>query len=723
MPMPEAKKTYQYVMTADECQLFNLLRRLEDDAVDIFSINNDPRLKQKLNLHLNAGGRMIGSYEVDPAQIIQEFARVAVQGLRQLLVETPITEDSNSLTRSSLGKDVIDADNCEDRDDRDAVFSTRNMTDEDSTRLNSHVALSWEVVRKDVIPASIKDVCFLVDETALGSSLEQDLKDQFPGVKVCSSLHALNSPAKESISTREHPRGVKTMTIEMDDVECTKDPDLEQRIREQYPWATVTCGANTTVSSEEVTQDDHQASYQVNNADPFEHLRDLASFALETPSTQEFECYEPKILEGWSAFEPARKMEVAHARAIQADYGEVVDGGGCGPCLERGYSCKAYGQVFRNLAVTKLGHACQNCRLRDITCDLGPPRVSPPPTARRHTGLQVDTGIADPVLMRDSMLTPSSIATNKLSVASRMSTEDTESRTRGVVGVGHGEEDHGSKTESRSPSAVDGSTMGASNHSAILSLAENIGLHFSPHVGKIICEMYTQLHRSREVRPYVSRLYKLQDYYSNLVMLYILAYKQCEFDLAYIVLLRFQNTNYSKMGSLPEIELALKAFEHLPTDSPLCQWFTILYSFLWGTQDVGHYRKFTQDHPDLEPLALAQLLYTVAYVRDPFIEGHDAAVLSRWCDVHDHEEGSEDHRFCESMQVGLKLGLKEAVRKDEERMLAIAKERVVRYGSQRPDNHADSIRPSPSTKGKRNAESSPARPSKKSKRGGRGVSR
>ncbi|KAH7093567.1 hypothetical protein FB567DRAFT_176492 [Paraphoma chrysanthemicola] len=723
MPVSEATKTYQYVMTADECQLFNLLRRLEDDAIDIFTIHNDPRLKQKLNLLINAEGRMIGSYEVDPAHIIQEFARVGIQCLPQLLVETPTMENSNWLMPTSPGNDVVDADKCEYRDDRDSISDTRAVTDEDSTQLNSHQHLTWEVVRNEVIPASVKEVCFLVDEKTLGSSLEQDLKDQFPGIKVSSSVHALNSPAKADLPTREHPRGVKTMTIEMDDVECTKDPDLEQRIREQYPWAAVTCGADTTISLEEVTQDDQQASCQVKNADPFEHLRDLAGYAIETPSTQELECYEPKILEGWSGLEPARKMDVAHARAIQAHYGEVVDGGGCGPCLERGYNCKAYGQVFRDLAVTQLGHACQNCRLRDVTCDLGPPtpRVTPPPTARHHTDLQVDTGIADPVLVTESMLTPSSIATNKPSVTSRTSTGDTESRVGSVMGVSRIEEDHGSKTESRSPSVM-GSTMSAPS-SAILSLAESIGLNLSPHFGKTICSMYAQLHRDREVRPYVARLYKLQDYYSNLITLYTLVYKQGEFDLAYIVLLRFQKTNYSKIGSLPVIELALNAFKHLPTDSPLCKWFTILYSFLWGTQADGHYQEFTQDHPDLDPLALAKLLYAVAYVRDPFIEGHDAAVLSRWCDVHDHEEGSEDHRFCESMQVGLKLSREEAVRKDEERLLAEAKERVVRYGSQRPDNRADSIRPSPSINGKRKAESSLARPTKKSKRGAHGVSR
>jgi hypothetical protein len=44
MAMSKPKKTYQYVMTEDECQLFNLLRRLEDEGIDLFAVNDDPRL-------------------------------------------------------------------------------------------------------------------------------------------------------------------------------------------------------------------------------------------------------------------------------------------------------------------------------------------------------------------------------------------------------------------------------------------------------------------------------------------------------------------------------------------------------------------------------------------------------------------------------------------------------------------------------------------------------
>lgn len=43
MAMPK-KKTYQYVMTEDECQLFNLLRRLENESIDLITPNDYSRL-------------------------------------------------------------------------------------------------------------------------------------------------------------------------------------------------------------------------------------------------------------------------------------------------------------------------------------------------------------------------------------------------------------------------------------------------------------------------------------------------------------------------------------------------------------------------------------------------------------------------------------------------------------------------------------------------------
>jgi hypothetical protein len=224
--------------------------------------------------------------------------------------------------------------------------------------------------------------------------------------------------------------------------------------------------------------------------------------------------------------------------------------------------------------------------------------------------------------------------------------------------------------------------------------------------------MYTHLQQHHEVKPFAARLLKLEHYYSNLVTLYILAFKQRAFDLAYIVLLRFQNTNHSRMRSLPGIELAVQAFEHLPTESALCRWFSIIFSFLWGTQDDGDYDQFTQDHPNLDPLALSKLLYAVAFVHDPFTEGLDAAVLTRWCDVHDHTEGSKDKRLCRAMQVGIKMGVQEAIRSEKARKLAVAKDTMDMH-----DNE-DLGQSSPARKGKRKVESSPARPNKKSKRGG-----
>jgi hypothetical protein len=171
---------------------------------------------------------------------------------------------------------------------------------------------------------------------------------------------------------------------------------------------------------------------------------------------------------------------------------------------------------------------------------------------------------------------------------------------------------------------------------------------------------------------------------------------------------------------LPGIELAVQAFEYLPPDSALCRWFAILCSFLWGTQNEGRYDQFTKDHPSLNTLALARLLYAVAYVRDPFTEGHDFAVLLRRCSVHNHTENSREQEFCQHSQVGLKIDLETATKGEKARMLVDAQRTVEEYGSMVTINGRIEVlsQSSPVHKGKRKAESSPARSFKKTKRGG-----
>jgi hypothetical protein len=232
--------------------------------------------------------------------------------------------------------------------------------------------------------------------------------------------------------------------------------------------------------------------------------------------------------------------------------------------------------------------------------------------------------------------------------------------------------------------------------------------------------MYTKLQKHREIDPYACRRGKLEYYYSNLIMLYILAYRQKEYDLAYVVLLRFQTTNCNRTATLPDIALVVEAFRHLPEDSPLCKWLAILYAFLWGQDNFGEYRSFIRERPNLDTLALLKLLYEVAYIRDPYTEGLDDAVLERWCGVHNHRKGSPDQLLCEKMQAGLKTDSDKPSSSEKGRILLDTQESFERTGGSvmgakgaRSFGHK-----SPVTKGKRKAEDSPARPYKKTKRGG-----
>jgi hypothetical protein len=221
-----------------------------------------------------------------------------------------------------------------------------------------------------------------------------------------------------------------------------------------------------------------------------------------------------------------------------------------------------------------LGASCQNCRLKGVTCDLTPIARGQPFIPTEPKALRLDTREMTITRPQDVTTTPSTAAARKPSLASRMSLVDPDPRK----GLAAFDDEEGS-----------GTPISAVHTSPILNFAESIGLQISPIVGRVIHAMYLTLSKLREVRPYAPRALKLEYYYSNLVTLYILAYRQGEMDLAYIVLLRFQNTNYNRTGSLPGIELAVQAFEYLPPDSALCQWLAILFSFLWGTQDEGDY--------------------------------------------------------------------------------------------------------------------------------------
>lgn len=301
----------------------------------------------------------------------------------------------------------------------------------------------------------------------------------------------------------------------------------------------------------------------------------------------------------------------------------------------------------------------------------------------------------------------------KPSLASRIVLAENDPRLKDAARVDDAKSPASASVNTKTP-------LSAKHTSPILQFAESIGIYIDAHVGRVIHAMWLQVYHDGEVKPFGTRIMNLDHYYGNLITLYILLFRQGSLNMAYIVLLRFQNTNFNKTGSLPGIELALQAFQFLPAESPLCQWLAIMYAFLWNTQNEGDWHQFVHTRPGLNAVALNKLLFAVSYIRDPFTEGHDSAVLVRWCAVHDHTEGSQEQELCDASREGLKLDLRQATRNEKVRMLAQAQERITDYGDTATLDDPSDLQgqSSPVHTGKRKFESSPpARPYQKRKRG------
>ncbi|KAF2025704.1 hypothetical protein EK21DRAFT_93024 [Setomelanomma holmii] len=372
MAVTKMQKTYQYIMTEDECRLFNLLRRLEDDSIDLFALKDDARLKRKLGLRVNARTRVLGSYEVDPALIIQEFAQVGAKALRRSLIEEPPEDISTASIEKPAPNNVIIPEHTVNVDERDSVFGTQSVLEDPSAHENSHPDLSWESVRDDLIPASVNEVIFRVNQNTLDTPEEQLLRDQFPGMSI-SSVPVKDMPQKTVSSASKLPRGIKSMVIELDHTEISQDPMIEEDIRKQYPWAAFKLNNEAHTTARQVSHITHGDRPDHRDCGPLKHSSDLADFLREPPATQDFEIYDPQVHEDWDTLEPTRKLDIAHARAIQSSYGKVVDGGGCAQCVERGYKCRVYASDVRDKSFTPLGKSCQNCLIRNITCRLTSP--------------------------------------------------------------------------------------------------------------------------------------------------------------------------------------------------------------------------------------------------------------------------------------------------------------------------------------------------------------
>lgn len=665
------------------------------------------RRNRTLDVSVHDGNRNLSRHAikaVTTADIVLGFIRAGTESLHNLLIEK-VQEPE---------QDVLED---EQTNDHDPVLGAQVQdARRDVGQKDADKPMSWNTIRREVIPPFVKAVAFTVDSESMDTDRREQLRSQFPEV-------IITPDCTKARKVAEKPKGVMRMTIELDESELAENPKLDSAVREQFPWASIDSRTGPNTSRRRTIQAVESISVSSRRLDPIKHLNDLAGYTSEPPSDDAFGYLFP-VSNGWDQLPYARKLEVAHAQAIQGLYGKVAEGNGCSNCTKQGYDCKVYRPQLGNLSHMSFGHSCQHCRLRRTQCDLPaaikarPTKASLAPLVSFDAGTQTLRGPAGD-------RTPSAAATPpKGSLVTRMSGGSSkmllDTRTN---------EDHGGLSNSpRSHAPANGFET-----SPILECADYLNLGLEGVVRSVIHSMYGTLRRRKTIDVYVGERLSLAHHYSNLVNLYILAYAQNDLDLAFIVLLHFQYTNYhdDSMTELPNVEVATHAFKHLPYNSPLCQWIATIYCFLWPTRYHGDYDRFMNDNPGIDSTALTKLLYATTYARDPYTRGHDAGVLSSWCDVHDHtRDKPEQEALCWKMRAKTRLSLNEAIEIENNHMHdeAIA---GFQMRDRLPSTHKQmevSEPTSPSPTRKRKAEGTSPYPDKKSNRGrgrgrGRGYSR
>ncbi|KAH9878120.1 hypothetical protein J1614_003337 [Plenodomus biglobosus] len=214
-----------------------------------------------------------------------------------------------------------------------------------------------------------------------------------------------------------------------------------------------------------------------------------------------------------------------------------------------------------------------------------------------------------------------------------------------------------------------------SHTSSILDYADALGLAITGPERPQIAYMYKRLLTKNTIAPYNEALSTADTYYQRLLNLYILTYLSGVHSHAYTVLLRFQATMCPSTSTLPSLTLALRAYTHLPQNSPFCHWLALVYCFLWPTRNCGPFSAFERDTAGFDTTAKAKLLYDVAFYRDPHVYGHDAGVLAAWCEVHEHERHSQDQRdMCRRLKEGLGVSLGELAGREARRLREVLKE-------------------------------------------------
>jgi hypothetical protein len=639
-------------------------------------------------------GESLGSCSVEAADVITEFVMAGL-GFFQEIVKDKVQQQPSEVD--------------EDVNDRDSVLGTQDGPENLPEPESEEKTLSWDAIRASVIPSFVKDVTFTIAEGDSTTANLEQLQAQFSGVATAvETVFAAGEKARKELEqekARIHQekalfRQEKTL-FEQERTYLEQEKARIEHEKAQGEAIDAKAGPNT--SKKRVQQVNTTDPTTPRIVDPVQHIEDWAAYVKSPPSDEEFG-YSYIISESWDKLPYTRKIEIGHARAIHQHHGKVLEENPCSHCAEQGKTCKVYSPQLANLRHMAFGLSCQNCRLQQISCDKDR-RPSVPPLPRIDTQ-NVPSHRADAV----SDTPPTTTVTPKPSLQSRITYDNSN-------GTPTSESEEREDTTSATPQ-YQTPTGPSGRASEILRFADEIGLDLPGKARTVIHAMYDKLKQAKETAPYgIHKHLSLQQHYENLVNLYILTSKKGEPDLAYIVLLRIQNTNYCCMEELPGVEIVVRAFDYLSPNSPLCRWFAILYSFLWSNEEDGEWYKFTKSHPMVKarPLALARLLYAITHTRDRLTMGGDSAVLRRWCEVHFHASPEEKER-CDRMKSNLTLMPEDADRQENEKALERAQEVIRGLGSDpRPISSAGPS--APYVGGKRKAEDSPTHPHKMPYRG------
>ncbi|KAF1848966.1 uncharacterized protein K460DRAFT_393914 [Cucurbitaria berberidis CBS 394.84] len=606
--MADEETIAQFALSEEERELIQKIRRSEADA-------SDPRLQLTLELSLYAGSRYLGSYDIEATRMVSQFAHYGTLYLEKVLRGLEPEEQSEGgngdfqlndgdsiLDTLSILEEQPDAGNeSVQLKDSDSILDTQSTLEDNNTADNDDKKpISRHAIREELVPSYVKDIIFTASREAVSPACEEQLRIQFPGV----------------IVTRDCSKVEHEEDQEVDEMEQEEDQKAAATEKPKYAW-----------TSTEFTQG------------PIKKLADLVQYATHPPTDHEFGFNFP-LGEIWDTLPESRKLDIAHARAIQGRYGKTVDGPGCSQCIAEGYECKVYHQQLEDLShIGPHGHACQNCRLRGTACDTSAAAEDRPTSSL--TGDKIDP--------TDN--------TQESNLASNVSLNDLGSHIGDVDTSGRQDEIPPESEESRESGSLDLQVTNSLTADPIMKRALSIGLDLSKTDMEETLSLYRKLRASKVVSPSEGDNVALEHQYKTLTTLYILAPKEIE-KLRDAVLLEFQRISCYYFESLPGIETTVLAFKHLPTHSRLCKWIAILYASRWRTQEDGEYEAFVQDHPNLDSSALWRLFYAMRNSSTQECT-NDAKSLKKVGDIHGYAEDNRKRQaVCNEMQFTLTKKLK-----------------------------------------------------------------